>query len=127
MVKGEGKISGEERHVPSLRQVAVARAYVQGLEEDRERLHKLEETVTSQIWEIVSLGSFNRALQRVLTRFLADLEQGKYDPGLHDLAEQLLGEAKLVHDQIFTCPCGHSKWDHDEGGCVYLGCKHICG
>ena len=46
---------------------------------------------------------------------------------LIDRARELIRESHKVYEQVFLCPCGHSKYEHDEKGCQYLGCKHICG
>lgn len=126
-MKGKAEISGDETHVPSIRQIAVARAYVQGLEIDRGKLHKLEEVANEQTWEIVKLGSYNRALHRALTKIMTDLNQGRFDPDHWSRTEDLLGDVATLYDVIFPCACGHSKWDHDQDGCLYLTCKAICG
>jgi hypothetical protein len=87
----------------------------------------MEETVASQTWEVVRLGSYNRALVRALSGIMADQTVGAYDPALWDRADALLDDAKTLQTQIFPCACGHAKWDHDDEGCLYLGCKNICG
>lgn len=125
--KGAARITGDESLLPSRRQVHVARAYVAGLEQDRVRLRDKEAQLTKTTWEVIRLGAYNRALVLAVTKVLSDLDQGRYDPSLVDRIENLIADSKLVYDDIFECACGHSKYDHDDSGCLYLGCKSICG
>ena len=125
--KGKANIGADERFTPSIRQVAVARAYVQGLEDDRLRLKDTEERLTHTTWEAIQLGMLNRALVRLLGELLNNLDAGKHDPDLFDRIENLLEDSRHVTGGIFECECGHSVYDHDERGCLYMGCKPICG
>lgn len=128
MASGEARVSGEEQLVPNIRQVAVARAYVVGLEADRQRLELVEKQLAQATWETVNLGAFNRGLTRALVELVHQVESGQVrDESLLDRIEDLLRDYSKIYSAIWTCECGHSKYDHDENGCMYLPCRHICG
>lgn len=55
------------------------------------------------------------------------LETGRLTEDELARVENLLSDNKKLSDRIWNCPCGHSKYDHDEKGCLYLGCRPICG
>jgi hypothetical protein len=123
-VTGEARVTGEEVTVPSLRQVAVARAYIQGLESDRERLQQIQQSLIDSGWEVVRLASFTKALVRVI-RELRD-DGAPADEEFEDRVRYLLDEADRLVEEAYLCPCGHSKYDHDEKGCMYLQCRGVC-
>lgn len=117
----------DESVKPNLRQVAVARAYVQGLESDRKSLHTTEQQLNDTIWLAVQLGAYNRALYKALDQAMAALETGRLDSDFLDRVEALLAHTRSLNDGIWICACGHPTYDHDDLGCQYLGCKPICG
>ena len=126
--QGKSRISGDELLRPSHRQVAYAHAYVTGLENDREKLHQVEESLNRATWEAVQLGVYNRHLTLAIRDILADLDSGRYDPMKRERIEDLVADSTKVYDELFVCACGHSVYDHDENNrCNYLTCRHICG
>lgn len=126
-ITGKSKVSGHEVLVPTPRQVAVARAYVDGLERDRELLRDLEERTAAATWEMIQLAAYSRALFVALYQLLRDVENGTPSEELLERISDLLQADAKVYDEVNSCACGHSKFDHDESGCQYLGCKAICG
>jgi hypothetical protein len=130
MPTGEARISGAETLVPATRQVSVARAYVGGLEADREKLRSLEEQYDKLLWEVVNLASYTRALYLATANMYAMIEgDRKVSEDFMERVEDLLllDRAGKTYAETYLCECGHSKYDHDEKGCQYLGCAPICG
>lgn len=112
---------------PNVRQVAVARKYVEGLEADRKRLNEAEQTLQRTMWEAIQLANYNRSLNIAIHLLLRAMESGRLsDDELARIEDLVSDNEKLVGD-VWGCLCGHSKYDHDEKGCLYLGCKPICG
>lgn len=117
------------RSFPSPRQVAVARAYVEGLERDRIHLAEAESRLQQTVWEVTQLAGYNRALFFVLKEIVEARDAGltyRFEDALKKAAD-VLDANKPIFEDVWQCPCGHSKYDHDEKGCQFLGCKHICG
>lgn len=112
---------------PTPRQVAVAQAYVAGLERDRKRLSSTEEKLQQTVWEVVQLGSYNRALYQLLHQIVQNFDKGFTNLDLINRAESLLEANRPLYESVWSCACGHSKYDHDDNGCMYLGCIPICG
>ena len=108
------------------RSVDVARAYVEGLERDRQQLRQLEEHYDRQIWELIQISAYAKALYTALYQFKQAAETGHTPPWDH--IEDLLETNRKVYSEIWSCECGHHRWEHDENGrCNFLGCKRICG
>ncbi len=73
-------------------------------------------------WEIVKAKTKSQAL----ARGLADLIDA-YDKSV--LTDDVINTARVFLEEhnVVTCPCGHLDVDHDEEGCLFLGCRPICG
>lgn len=127
MAKGKAKITGDEQFIPGTRSRLVARTYVEGLERDRKELLRFEHELNSTIWEAVQLGAYSRALRLNLGALYTAVETGTIPEGLMDQIADLLEDSGELHESIYECECGHSKYDHDENGCQFLGCIPICG
>lgn len=112
---------------PTPRSQAYARSYVEGLERDRARLLKFEDEYNNVVWEAVQLGAYNRAMFQSLLQLMESLKYGTLRAELLDRIDVLLEEARPLYESIYECECGHSKYDHDEKGCQFLGCLKICG
>lgn len=110
----------------SNRQVAVAKAYIDGLERDRRLLHESDEKLTQTIWEAAKLAVYSQTLTTALDGILKGLEAGTFSAELLDSAENLVSGSKELLADVFKCPCGHPTFDHDENGCNFLHCKSIC-
>ena len=123
-VTGKSNIQGGDLNVPSMRQVAVARAYVQGLEEDREKLQDIRGHLITSTWEVIRLVAFNNAVVLALRRTMD--ENSPPDEDFEARRAMLLEEAAFLREEVVICPCGHSKYDHDDKGCMYLQCRGIC-
>lgn len=107
----------------------VARAYVEGLERDRARLHEAEANLQKTVWEVTQLAGYNRALYRALKDIVESFDAGlayRLGEAMKTGADVLEANAPIFED-VWQCPCGHSKYDHDEEGCQFLVCKPICG
>ena len=123
-MEGHARISGHEVLRPSPRQIAVARAYVDGLERDRSRLHSIEEELGRATWEALQLVNLNRVLRQALGNLL---HSGMGSASLVQDAEEILAASGEILDPLFACPCGHSKLDHDrEGVCQFVHCRKVC-
>jgi hypothetical protein len=114
---------------PVTRHVDVARAYVEGLERDRAELRKLEEAYDHQIWEMIQLSAYAKALYTALYQLRVAFEAGRVTTNTLDIIDEILDSERSVYDEVWSCECGHSKYLHDpeSGRCQYLGCKNICG
>src|SRR5690348_16056822 len=110
------------------KQIAVAAAYVQGLERDRARLGEVEASLQHTIWEVTQLSGYNRALYQILKEIVESHEQGQ----VYRLEKVLrtggdvLDANRPIFEDVWQCPSGHSKYDHDDNGCEFLVCKPIC-
>lgn len=115
--------------LPSAKQIAVARAYVEGLEADRVRLHESEAKLQHTVWEVTQLAGYNRAMYQILKEIVESSDQGLMYRLEHAIkkAGDVLDANTPMHEDVWQCPCGHSKYDHDENGCQFLVCKPICG
>lgn len=114
---------------PSAKQVAVARTYIEGLERDRTHLAEVEASLQRTVWEVTQLAGYNRALYRILSEIVEAHEQGqsyRLEQALRTGAD-VLDANKPIFEDVWQCPCGHSKYDHDENGCEFLVCAPICG
>lgn len=107
--------------------MVVARAYIQGLERDRILLLSTQEKITETVWEVIQLGGYNRALYQLMHQIIQAYDAGSLTPDLVSAAEDLLAANRPLFEKLWSCPCGHSVYDHDEKGCMYLGCRAICG
>lgn len=87
----------------------------------------MEQGVNETTWEMIQLSSYSRALYIALYQLLRDVENDKVSDELLGRISDLLEADAKVYDDVWSCPCGHSKYDHDELGCQYRGCKPICG
>ena len=125
---GKGETSGAEVLRPSPRLVEVARAYVEGLENGARRLERVEGDLDKVIFQAATMSNYNRALSRVLAQIAALVKADKLITEDHLLnITEILSINQTQSDDIFTCACGHSVFDHDDKGCQYTGCKPICG
>jgi hypothetical protein len=127
MAEGRARIGGDERYVPGARSQMYARSYIDGLERDRRRLLQFEQEHNNVVWEAVQMGAYNRALFQSLAQLMEGIKFGHLRNELLDRIEVLLQEARPLYESIYECECGHSKYDHDERGCQFLGCVSICG
>lgn len=127
MAQGKSRIFGLDRHISGHGAQHYARTYVEGLERDRQELQVREQELNATIWEAVQLGAYNRALFRSMQQLLGQISRGEIQPEFLDQVETLLQEVKPLYESIYECECGHSKYDHDEQGCQFLGCIPICG
>jgi hypothetical protein len=113
--------SGEGRIVHN-----VARAYIDGLERDRRELHALQQEYDRLVWETIQISSYARALYLALRALYDWVESGR-TPHWERIEELLNADRQAYHD-VWSCACGHHRYDHDENGqCEYLACRHICG
>lgn len=102
--------------------IDVARSYVEGLERDREHLRELEQKYDRLIWELIQISAYAKALYVALHGFA----QGQLPNW--ERVEELLNTDRRAYSEIWNCPCGHHRYDHDEDGqCEYLACRKICG
>lgn len=125
---GKGEASGAEVLRPSPRLVEVARAYVDGLENGQRKLEQLELDLNRLTFTAATMSNYNRALSRVLADIAVLVKQGKPITEDHLLnITEVLEVNQMASDDVFTCACGHSTFDHDEKGCQYTGCRPICG
>lgn len=110
------------------RRVHLARSYVEGLEERSQRLDQLQAEMMELNWEAINLAGHCLAQQRVLKTLMAHLDHiGWPNAKLEAITSEVYDGVQSLLDRVWSCPCGHSKFDHDELGCAYLGCKPICG
>lgn len=125
---GKGEASGAEVLRPSPRLVEVARAYIDGLENGQRRLEQIEQDLNRLTFQCATISNHNRALQRVLEGVISLSKAGQAltEDQLAN-AREILTVNQLMAEDIFTCECGHSKFDHDDKGCQFTGCRPICG
>ena len=110
------------------RSIDVARAYVQGLERDRDHLRELEEQYDKRVWELIQIAAYSKALYTALYQLKQASETGHMSSEAWDRVEDLLAADRKVYHDVWSCECGHHRWDHDgDGHCNFLGCRKICG
>jgi len=128
MAGGAGRASGAEVLRPSPRLIEVARAYVEGLENGARRLEQVEADLDKIVFQAATMSNYNRALSRVLAQISLLVKDGKPITEDHlDNITEILAINQTYSEDIFTCACGHSTFDHDDKGCQYIVCKPICG
>lgn len=88
---------------------------------------QMERELNRIIWEAVQLGAYGRAMERALGQLSKSVETGQDSYELREEIEKLLTAVNPLMAEIYECACGHSKYDHDEDGCLWLGCRPICG
>jgi hypothetical protein len=111
---------------PRRGQTNVARAYVEGLERDRAELHQLQQRFDQLAWETIQIASYAKALYTAAHQLRANAENGTQIDW--DRIDDLLEADRRTYHDVWSCACGHHRWDHDEDGtCQYLACRHICG
>jgi hypothetical protein len=103
----------------------VARAYIEGLERDRRELHQLQQSYDRLVWETIQISAYAKALFTTLHQVVNS------GPGSHinwDRVDELLVADRRTYHDVWSCQCGHHRYDHDDNGmCEYLACRHICG
>lgn len=104
----------------------MARAYIDGLERDRERLREFEQKYDKLVWEVIQLSSYAKALYLAAHAMREAAMNGtRVD---WDRIDDLLEADRRTYNEVWSCECGHHAWDHDEDGhCEFLTCKPICG
>lgn len=128
IVGGAGRASGAEVLRPSPRLIEVARAYVEGLENGARRLEQVEGDLDNAIFQAATMSNYNRALSRILAEIAVIVRDEGVITGDHlDNIDEILAINQTFSEDIFTCACGHSVFDHDDKGCQYIVCKPICG
>lgn len=106
----------------------VARAYIDGLERDRSKLHEMEQHYDRQVWELIQISAYAKALYTALHQFRQAAENGVLRAETLERIDDLLAADRRVYFDIWACECGHHRYDHDEDGrCLFFGCRHICG
>ena len=124
-----GKLSGTEPapdRIPTGESrrgsIDVAKAYVTGLERDRAQLRHLEENYDRLLWDLIQISAYAKALYTALYT----ISQGNLPNW--ERVDELLNTDRKTYAEIWNCPCGHHRYDHDEQGrCEYLACRKICG
>lgn len=108
------------------RQVNVAKAYIAGLERDRRDLFALQQRYDELVWEAIQTATYAKALHMALHDLYTYTSSGGRINW--ERIEDLLEADRRTYHDVWSCECGHHKWDHDESGkCEYLACRHICG
>lgn len=114
--------------VPRRGSTQVAKAYVEGLERDRERLRELEQSYDKLVWETIQISAYAKALYTALYTATQYIEGAIVDITIWDKISDLLEADRRAYNEVWSCECGHHRWDHDEDGhCEYLTCRRICG
>ena len=125
---GKGAARGVEVLRPAPRKIEVARSYVLGLEADSRELLTAQADLGKIIWQAATISNHNRTLQRMLEGVRDLVAQGVTPTEYHlEQIDEVLKVNQMMSEEVFTCLCGHSTFDHDEKGCQFLGCRPICG
>lgn len=113
---------------PSPRRIEVARAYVDGLERKAALADGLSAQMVELNWEAINMAAHSLTMYRLLSEIVTYFDiAGWPNTNLDAVAHEVLDNTLVMIDQAWSCPCGHSKYDHDKLGCMYLGCRSICG
>lgn len=126
MSEARARISGHESFTPS-KSITLARSYVEGLEKVRDRYERISADHMRLNHEAITLAAHVLTLHKVLDALL-DYYDGSLPPTDKALAigEEVLDNARATLNKVFSCPCGHASFEHDEEGCNYLQCRHVC-
>jgi len=123
-VRGSGRTSGTETMIPHSRKIEVARSYVFNLEAKAMAYEALKADHMRLNSEAIDLAAHCLTLQRAL-QLVVESEQ--VTGQLQVVLDEILDGADSLLVKVWECACGHSKFDHDDLGCMYLGCRPICG
>lgn len=112
------------------RRLEVAKAYVEGLEATRSRYQGLQADHMRLNHEAITLAAHVITLSKLLREILREIPEETLVVLLGDsfevVAHEVLDNTASLLEEVYSCPCGHSIFEHDADGCSYLHCRKVC-
>lgn len=105
----------------------MSRSYVEGLEKSRDRYQHLQSDHMRITHEAITLAAHVLTLQHCLGRIAAALDTGlPISDKVLDVTDEVLANSQAMLDEVYSCPCGHPSFEHDEGVCAFIHCRKVC-